>query len=191
LWFLLLVTGWEVKAVSPERRWVVSLQTLAKLACPIPTTITYITLDALRGVAALAVVGLPRLLSSGLAVDLFFILSGFVVQHAYGNHLRREMTFSRFMLVRMIRLYPLYIIGLTVHEKLAEQRPRNRPGTEMSGRRKLNAASRVDGGLKVGSFDEKHCSEDNSRCQEISGVQPGKYRNASSTSYTRFLCGVS
>jgi peptidoglycan/LPS O-acetylase OafA/YrhL len=83
----------------------------------------YLTFDALRGVAALAVVvfhipelfGLPVQKSSSLAVDLFFILSGFVVEHAYGEHLRREMTFSRFMLVRMIRLYPLYVIGLTTY----------------------------------------------------------------------------
>src|ERR1700676_365401 len=83
----------------------------------------YLTFDALRGVAALAVVvfhipelfGLPVQKSSSLAVDLFFILSGFVVEHAYGEHLRHEMTFSRFMLVRMIRLYPLYVIGLTTY----------------------------------------------------------------------------
>jgi peptidoglycan/LPS O-acetylase OafA/YrhL len=83
----------------------------------------YLTLDALRGVAALAVVvvhvpmvlGLPQQVSSGLAVDLFFILSGFVVEHAYGDHLRHEMTFSRFITVRMIRLYPLYVVGLTVY----------------------------------------------------------------------------
>jgi peptidoglycan/LPS O-acetylase OafA/YrhL len=91
----------------------------------------YITLDAVRGVAALAVVivhismlfGLPHQASSGLAVDLFFILSGFVVEHAYGRHLRRDMTFSRFILVRMIRLYPLYIIGLTTYALFYFARP--------------------------------------------------------------------
>src|ERR1700722_13356489 len=83
----------------------------------------YVTLDAMRGVAALAVVvfhipelfGLPHQASSGLAVDLFFILSGCVVEHAYGGHLRREMAFSRFIIVRMIRLYPLYVVGLTLY----------------------------------------------------------------------------
>jgi len=91
----------------------------------------YVTLDALRGVAALAVVvvhipmlfGLPHQVSSGLAVDLFFILSGFVVEHAYGGHLRREMTFSRFIAVRMIRLYPLYIFGLMCYTLFYFARP--------------------------------------------------------------------
>lgn len=83
----------------------------------------YVTLDALRGIAALAVVvvhipmlfGLPQQLSSGLAVDLFFILSGFVLEHAYGDGLRREMSFSAFIRVRMIRLYPLYLIGVVLY----------------------------------------------------------------------------
>jgi peptidoglycan/LPS O-acetylase OafA/YrhL len=91
----------------------------------------YLTLDALRGVAALAVVvfhipelfGLPAQKSSSLAVDLFFILSGFVVEHAYGDHLRHEMTFSRFITVRMIRLYPLYIIGLITYTLFFMARP--------------------------------------------------------------------
>ena len=90
-----------------------------------------ITLDALRGVAALAVVmvhisillGLPRQASSSLAVDLFFILSGFVVEHAYGRHLRCETTFSTFIVVRLIRLYPLYIVGLTTYALFYFARP--------------------------------------------------------------------
>jgi peptidoglycan/LPS O-acetylase OafA/YrhL len=91
----------------------------------------YVTLDALRGVAALAVVvfhipemfGLPHQESSSLAVDLFFILSGFVIEHAYGDQLRREMSFAKFIKVRMIRLYPLYIVGLVAYVLFFIARP--------------------------------------------------------------------
>ena len=101
----------------------------------------YLTLDALRGVAALAVVvvhipmllGLPHQVSSGLAVDLFFILSGFVVEHAYGGHLRHEMTFSTFITVRMIRLYPLYVAGLTVYALFFLARPNVGAGSMVPG----------------------------------------------------------
>lgn len=75
-------------------------------------------LDLLRGIAALAVVtrhlGLAStqwLPGSYLAVDLFFILSGFVIQHAYAARLDQSLTVARFMGLRVIRLYPLYLLG--------------------------------------------------------------------------------
>jgi len=75
-------------------------------------------LDMLRGIAALAVVGrhldgawLRLLPGSHLAVDLFFVLSGFVLAHAYEDRLSRSMGFAAFMKLRLIRLYPLYILG--------------------------------------------------------------------------------
>jgi peptidoglycan/LPS O-acetylase OafA/YrhL len=88
-----------------------------------PAQRRYETLDALRGVAALAVVAYhlgqmklaPELVPHGhLAVDFFFVLSGFVVAHAYEAGLRGPLTFGSFALRRTIRLYPLAILGVVV-----------------------------------------------------------------------------
>jgi peptidoglycan/LPS O-acetylase OafA/YrhL len=77
-------------------------------------------LDLLRGVAALAVVTLhvtrpegpaPALPHAYLAVDLFFALSGFVIAHAYWQKLIDGEQVARFMLRRLIRLYPLYLVA--------------------------------------------------------------------------------
>lgn len=74
-------------------------------------------LDGLRGVAAIAVMSrhLPPYLASRmilpesyLAVDLFFILSGFVLAHAYEQRLLAGLGLGEFMRVRIIRLGPLY-----------------------------------------------------------------------------------
>ena len=75
-------------------------------------------LDGLRGVAALFVVArhigpyVPRF--SYLAVDLFFVLSGFVL--ALQNDARFEAGLSpwTFMRGRIRRLYPLYALGLAM-----------------------------------------------------------------------------
>jgi len=77
-------------------------------------------LDGLRGLAAIAVMiyhftqhnGLHWLRGAWVAVDLFFILSGFVIAHSYGAKLLDGMSFRSFMLVRLIRLGPLYLFGL-------------------------------------------------------------------------------
>ncbi len=80
---------------------------------------TFLTLDGLRGVAAIAVafrhipdnaiaLWTPE---SYLAVDLFFMLSGFVLAHAYADRLARGMGVAEFAVVRLIRLYPLYLIA--------------------------------------------------------------------------------
>ncbi|MDH6231605.1 peptidoglycan/LPS O-acetylase OafA/YrhL [Mesorhizobium soli] len=78
-------------------------------------------MDGLRGIAALAVLQLHaqslfgrHLRSSYLAVDLFFLLSGLVLSHAYEERLKRGMSVRRFMLIRIVRLYPLYILGTLV-----------------------------------------------------------------------------
>lgn len=80
-------------------------------------------LDFLRGVAALviAVRHAPYLWSNGypegvfftsyLAVDFFFVLSGFVISHAYEARLRNGWRYAEFMKVRLIRLYPLFAMG--------------------------------------------------------------------------------
>jgi peptidoglycan/LPS O-acetylase OafA/YrhL len=83
---------------------------------------TFHTLEGLRGVAALLVVAYHyaaffapfRVQSGYLAVDLFFVLSGFVLAYAYGERLRDGMGARRFMLVRLIRLYPLYLLAILV-----------------------------------------------------------------------------
>lgn len=84
------------------------------------TTRHYPQLDGLRGVAAAAValghaasnLGSPiAFQNTALAVDLFFTLSGFVLVHAYGEAIRRDGSFIRYIKARLVRLYPLVILG--------------------------------------------------------------------------------
>jgi peptidoglycan/LPS O-acetylase OafA/YrhL len=80
---------------------------------------TFLTLDALRGIAALAVVcfhiqgilGHNLFRHAYLAVDFFFMLSGFVLSYAYDSRFNQGLTTMAFMKARLIRLYPLYILG--------------------------------------------------------------------------------
>lgn len=82
----------------------------------------FITLDALRGIAALAVItwhggrlfGGPVFTAAILAVDMFFILSGFVLAHAYGQRLNTNLSVPDFVRMRLIRLYPLYLLGFLI-----------------------------------------------------------------------------
>lgn len=82
---------------------------------------TFAALDGVRGVAALAVMffhiawwkGFGRPFPSAyLAVDLFFALSGFVVAHAYSPRLKDGLSALAFLRVRVVRLWPLYALGL-------------------------------------------------------------------------------
>lgn len=80
----------------------------------------FLLLDGLRGVAAFAVIldhvpgGMLGNLVPGryLAVDFFFVLSGFVLAHAYGDRLAKGWSPVSFMKARLIRLYPMYLLGL-------------------------------------------------------------------------------
>lgn len=83
----------------------------------------FVALDSLRGLAAMLVVafhleGRGPLLSSRfvangwLAVDFFFVLSGFVIGAAYARHLAGGMPFGRFMLLRLGRIYPVHLAVL-------------------------------------------------------------------------------
>jgi peptidoglycan/LPS O-acetylase OafA/YrhL len=80
----------------------------------------YETLDGLRGVAALAVMcghfglllGLYDSPNGFLAVDTFFIMSGFVIAYSYGDRLRRGLSPWTYLHRRVVRLYPMFIIGL-------------------------------------------------------------------------------
>src|ERR1700759_2092821 len=95
----------------------------------VPSTDTaraFITLDGLRGLAALAVavrhapflweIGTPTVIfyESYLAVDFFFVLSGFVLSFAYGNRIQNGMKFQEFLRVRLIRLFPLYALAFVI-----------------------------------------------------------------------------
>jgi len=80
----------------------------------------YLALDGLRGVAALIVVVFHRRWWLGfdqnwhgyLAVDFFYVLSGFVIAHAYGRRLANgDLSFANFFQIRIIRLYPLICLG--------------------------------------------------------------------------------
>jgi peptidoglycan/LPS O-acetylase OafA/YrhL len=83
----------------------------------------YVVLDGLRGVAALMVVmfhtfeayadGDPtrQIINHGyLAVDFFFLLSGFVIAYAYDDRWAR-MGQREFYLRRLIRLQPMVVLG--------------------------------------------------------------------------------
>ena len=82
----------------------------------------FLVLDGLRGIAAFAVIldhvpsgQLGALVPNRtLSVDFFFILSGFVLAHAYGAKLEGGWSPWAFMRMRLIRLYPLYILGTLI-----------------------------------------------------------------------------
>lgn len=80
-------------------------------------------LDAWRGLAALMVAllhlsaagwyyDIPAVRHGGVAVPLFFVLSGFVIHHAYGNRLTDPTSVRRFVVRRFGRLYPLHLFTL-------------------------------------------------------------------------------
>lgn len=83
----------------------------------------YELLDGLRGVAALLVVWyhvfegfatspLDQRFNHGyLAVDFFFILSGFVIGYAYDDRWKTTMTVKDFFKRRLIRLHPMVVLG--------------------------------------------------------------------------------
>lgn len=85
----------------------------------------YNLLDGLRGVAALLVVWyhifegyafaggtLIESINHGyLAVDFFFILSGFVIGYAYDDRWGKSLTLKDFFKRRLIRLHPMVVMG--------------------------------------------------------------------------------
>jgi peptidoglycan/LPS O-acetylase OafA/YrhL len=80
----------------------------------------YATLDGLRGVAAIWVLvyhgrdwfGVLAPSAGYIALDLFFVLSGFVIEASYGSRLRDGLSPWTFFKIRLIRIYPLYLVGL-------------------------------------------------------------------------------
>lgn len=84
---------------------------------------TFSTLDGMRGIAAIFVLilhtgaywGNITFHHSYLAVDLFFLLSGFVIAHAYEMKLAtKKISVNQFIGIRMIRLYPMYFISALI-----------------------------------------------------------------------------
>ncbi len=49
-----------------------------------------------------------------LAVDLFFLLSGLVLAFSYDKRLTTDLTFKDFFAARIIRLYPIFILGMSL-----------------------------------------------------------------------------
>jgi peptidoglycan/LPS O-acetylase OafA/YrhL len=88
-----------------------------------PRSSVFATLDGLRCIAALAVVcfHFTSVLKpynppgAFLAVDLFFCLSGFVIAHAYGDRLAKGLPFRDFVAIRLIRLYPLFLLSVIIN----------------------------------------------------------------------------
>jgi|HubBroStandDraft_6_1064221.scaffolds.fasta_scaffold157767_2 peptidoglycan/LPS O-acetylase OafA/YrhL len=80
----------------------------------------YSSLDGIRGVGAILIVlrhadrffGSLSFQESYLAVDLFFVLSGFVLGNAYDKQLKSSLSGWRFFLLRIVRLYPLYCLSI-------------------------------------------------------------------------------
>ncbi|UOG75197.1 acyltransferase [Hymenobacter tibetensis] len=85
----------------------------------------YAILDGLRGVAALLVVvfhlceahatsHLDQIINHGyLAVDFFFMLSGYVIGYAYDDRWN-QMTLKEFFKIRLVRLQPLVVLGMVI-----------------------------------------------------------------------------
>ena len=86
----------------------------------------YDLLDGLRGVAALLVLWyhvhegfafasgsevIGGLNHGDLAVDFFFMLSGFVIGYAYNDRWNGKMTLKSFFKRRLIRLHPMVVLG--------------------------------------------------------------------------------
>ncbi len=86
-------------------------------------SVRFETLDSWRGICALlvavfhlplagALAGNQFIRGSYLFVDFFFVLSGFVIAHAYGTRLIRGEGFAKFMVTRFGRLFPLHAFML-------------------------------------------------------------------------------
>ena len=92
---------------------------------PLPAKSHYPILDGLRGVAALTVVAFhlceahatshqDQLINHGyLAVDFFFLLSGFVIGYAYDDRWGR-LTVGSFFRRRLVRLQPMVVLGMVI-----------------------------------------------------------------------------
>ena len=80
----------------------------------------FTALDSLRGIAALGVLlhhmpatnglaKLPLADAGNLFVDLFFVISGFVIAASYGDQLADGFSVRRFAVLRLGRVVPLHL----------------------------------------------------------------------------------
>ena len=81
-------------------------------------------LESVRGIAALLIVmfhapgwntgkeHIGIFQNAYLMVDLFFVISGFVIYKAYANHLHSWSAVWRFQFLRLGRLYPVHLFFL-------------------------------------------------------------------------------
>jgi peptidoglycan/LPS O-acetylase OafA/YrhL len=85
----------------------------------------FVPLESLRGIAALVVIifhaewvnpltALRFFQNGPLMVDLFFVLSGFVIFYSYGKRLTTARDVVRFLWLRLGRLYPIHFTFLLV-----------------------------------------------------------------------------
>ena len=81
----------------------------------------FLALDGLRGVAAVFVAmrhtaffHTLNIHGGFMAVDLFFVLSGFVIAHAYEQRLAAGLAPGRFLMMRYLRLWPVYALGALI-----------------------------------------------------------------------------
>src|SRR6218665_3058891 len=84
----------------------------------------YPQLESLRGLAALLVVfyhlppwwigyqNVPLISNCYLMVDLFFVLSGFVIALNYEHKLKSWSQLGHFTRLRFVRLYPVHLVFL-------------------------------------------------------------------------------
>jgi peptidoglycan/LPS O-acetylase OafA/YrhL len=98
------------------------------------------SLDSLRGIGAVMVMlyhttyaafgganglGIALMLRRGyLAVDMFFILSGFVLAHVYGNEFGNSLAPNRlgaFIWARLARIYPVHLVAIVLMLRLFGQ----------------------------------------------------------------------
>ncbi|HXL54804.1 MAG TPA: acyltransferase family protein [Chitinophagaceae bacterium] len=95
-----------------------------------PTTAYISNLTPLRGFAALMVVVfhfeelIGRFVNANnsmfirkgyLMVDLFFVMSGFIIFHVYNSNFRSSInrqSFSKFLIARFARIYPFHLISV-------------------------------------------------------------------------------
>lgn len=91
---------------------------LSELSSAATTTAYRADIDGLRAIAVLGVVGFhafPRALRGGFTgVDIFFVISGFLISGLIFHDLQRErFTFTRFYARRFRRIFPALIVVLT------------------------------------------------------------------------------
>jgi len=113
-----------------------------------PSLHRFQALDSWRGVCACAVVlfhlnagtHFHRWLNNGyVAVDFFFVLSGFVIASAYQARIASWIEVARFTVRRLGRLYPLHLFVLGVYVLLELNRGFHHPAQFLTGERTLPA----------------------------------------------------